>query len=36
MKKTDTQVQTPTKQREMTPKNPAMPTKITSKKKSCK
>jgi hypothetical protein len=32
----DTQFQTPTKQRKTTPRNPMMPTRTASKKKSCK
>jgi hypothetical protein len=36
MKKTDTQFQTPTKQKKMMPRNLMMPTITPAKKKSCK
>jgi hypothetical protein len=36
MNKTDTKLRTPKKQRHMTPRNPTMSTRTTSKKKSCK
>jgi hypothetical protein len=36
MKKMDTHFQTPTKQRQTTPRNPMMPTRPTLKKKSYK
>jgi hypothetical protein len=36
MRKKDMQLQIPTKQISMTPRNPMMPTRTFSKKKSCK